>query len=110
MKTEPIKKDTAAPYLIVLGSSDNPGEHYGGPGAYGDGIEIRCVARLASGQRPIWSLWDDVEAALQDVPIVVPGHEDVIGSVRLLSSPYQEPLDKSLWILPARFEALVIAV
>lgn len=112
--TPPVPSGTPMPYLVLSDYSEGPLGHYGGSGADDNGFNIRGVARVGAlpgetiGMGPLLSLWEQVKAALQDVPLAVTGHGEVIGDIRYLTD-YAEPSDSSVRQFVARYDALTVA-
>lgn len=106
--TPPVPQNSAFPHLVVSGEGEDPVAHYGGSGASDNGFDVRGVVRLSSGDGPLWALWEQVEATLQDRVITPAGFQPTIASVSLIR-PYPDPSDSSVWNFAARCEALVTA-
>lgn len=105
--TEPVPQDATIPFLVVGGYSEVPGAHYGGAGVSDNGLDIRGVERLSLGDAPVLALWEETEAALQDVTLSPIGFEDTVCAIRLIQQ-YRDPKDKSLWYFAARATALAV--
>lgn len=101
--TPPVPPTEALPYLVLASYSERYTGHYGQGGSE-SGFDVRGVVRLSAGDAPLLALWEQVYAALQGYPLVVPGHDAISGELRFVTD-YGDPSDLALRQFVARYEA-----
>lgn len=101
--TPPVPPTETVPYIVLASYSERYAGHYSQGGSL-SGFDVRGVVRLTAGDAPLLALWEQVYAALQSVPLAVPGHDAVSGDLRFVTD-YGDPADPSLRQFVARYEA-----
>ena len=108
--TPPVPTGTAFPYGVVSADAEDYTGHYGHSGS-DTGVLIKWFVSTVpsntnSGEGDLQLLqgWEQIYAAVQDVPLAVTGHQWLRGEVRMIAR-YPDP-DVAAQQGVARYEAL----
>lgn len=85
---------TAFPRLVVDGYAEDPRAYFGRPGAWVR-MQVKGQAKSQAGDAPRESLYEQVHAALHQVPLDIDGHLLLEGTLRRVAT-YTDPDGETL--------------